>query len=89
MEMYQANQIIKDFPIPLRNIIMKSRDMQLTIITRKFELDPFKLDDLLAEADPEYDNDKCTYKGDNNVSCFSYVFAKYGEDIANKIKSLL
>jgi hypothetical protein len=89
MEIFQATHIIGKLPKPLREIVMKSRDVQLMLITRKFELDTIKFDDMLSENDPEYNSKKCTYKEHEQVSCMEYLKLKYGEDIANKVYSLI
>lgn len=43
-------------------------------------IDIVKLDELFGNRDPEYDPDKCTYKGKSDYSISKYVIEKYGKD---------
>lgn len=59
-----------------------------SMLTRKFKLDIIELDRLLGETIPEYDADKCTYRG-KVVSMHDLVAELGGPDLAEIIAELL
>ena len=64
-------------------------DMMLTMVrgSNKAVLDVIKLDDEFNNRDSEYDADKCTYKGEKDISPSKYILLKYGEEAHNFIKN--
>jgi|SaaInlLV_10m_DNA_2_1039722.scaffolds.fasta_scaffold36418_2 hypothetical protein len=89
MKVFNAQQVLKEFPNELRKYIWDSRDNLMMVVTNEFCIDLPKLDDTLARHDKEYDHKNCTYKGEENVSMSGYIKAKYGEDISNTIEKLM
>jgi hypothetical protein len=55
----------------------------------KASIDIIRLDKVLAQHDPEYDDEKCTYKGVSGYSLKMYVIEKYGVDAAKFISNNL
>jgi hypothetical protein len=49
-------------------------------------IDIVKLDEEFNKRDPDYDSDKCTYKGQTDISPAMYIKLKYGEDAYNLVK---
>lgn len=64
-------------------------DGMSTIIQRKPTLDIVKFDKALADADPEYDNNACTYKALTSISTREYLRLKYGDRAVELINELL
>lgn len=64
-------------------------DMELSFITKtRFEIDIFKLDELLGSRDSEYDNENATYKG-RAISMNEYIGEKYGGEAFSIINQLV
>lgn len=52
-----------------------------------YELDIIQLDKALSKLDPNYDNEKCTYKN-NLCTMDEYITLKFGEPYSNIVKRL-
>ena len=55
----------------------------------KVRIDVIALDESLGKYIPEYDADKCTYKGKEGYSMFQVFAEKYGEDVVEQIEDML
>jgi hypothetical protein len=42
----------------------------------------------LSKADPEYNADKCLYKG-KETSCSDYIIAKYGQEACDAVRRIM
>jgi hypothetical protein len=52
-------------------------------------IDIVKLDDIFSQQDSDYNNNKCTYKGQKDISMKTYVEIKFGEDALKFLESVL
>jgi hypothetical protein len=57
-------------------------DMIMTMIKgpTNAQIDIIKLDDMFSQHDLDYNNIKCTYKKQKDISMNTYVEMKYGKD---------
>lgn len=53
------------------------------------KIDITKLDEMFAMRDPDYDNIKCTFKGQKNISMRDYVHQRFGKDALDFIVSAM
>jgi hypothetical protein len=89
MKIFDAHQLIGKLPKELRQMVMKAKDVPMSLALEKFSLDTIKLDELMSKNDPEYDCEECTYKGEGNYSPMRYVMEKYGEPAAKILDKLM
>ena len=64
-------------------------DMLFTMIKgpKNASLDLLKLDTILAQRDPEYNNEECTYKEEKDISMSKYIELKYGKEASEFINN--
>lgn len=83
-----VNEFMELFGVYLMASNSKWYDQFLSAVTKRYQFKITEFDDFLSNRDPEYDNEKCTYK-ETKVSMKDYVLLKYGEKGVKMIEYLI
>jgi hypothetical protein len=61
----------------------------IIVFQKRWVLDIVKFDEWLSEKDPEYDREKCTWKGEEHISLEGYIKLKFGAQAVKLVEDLI